>query len=98
VSRGEMNLAILEIERDDDTMAAFDRDPAGFLQGFRLSSVERRALESWDHGALYALGAHPFILWQAVRSVAVMRGEPLDELVERYRAAVSPHGYPDFST
>lgn len=98
MSRAELNLALLAIDRDQTTLAAFDTDPSGFVEPYRLSTDERRALESWDHGALYALGAHPFILWQAVRSVSVLRGEPLDALVESYRSAVAPHGRPDFTT
>jgi hypothetical protein len=99
VSRAELNLAILAIDRDETTLAAFDADPVGFVEPYRLSTEERRALETWDHAALYALGAHPFILWQAVRSISLLRGgETLDALVERYRAAVVPHGRPDFTT
>ncbi|MGF1665920.1 MAG: hypothetical protein ACFCVC_06570 [Acidimicrobiia bacterium] len=98
MSRAELNLAVLAIDRDETTLEAFDADPTGFVQPYRLSTEERRALETWDHGALYALGAHPFILWQAVRSISLLRDEALDALVERYRAAVVPHGRPDFTT
>jgi hypothetical protein len=98
VSRSELNLALLAIDRDEAALAAFEADPAGFVEPYRLSTDERRALETWDHGALYVLGAHPFILWQAVRSISLLRGEALDALVERYRAAVVPHGRPDFTT
>ncbi len=98
MSRAELNLALLAIDRDDDTLTAFEADPAGFVHPYRLSTEERRALETWDHGALYALGAHPFILWQAVRSISVVRGESLSDLIEGYRAAVVPHGRPDFTT
>lgn len=98
MSRAELNLALLDIDRDDDSLRAFDADPAGFLEGRRLSHDERVALETWDHGTLYALGAHPFILWQAVRSLSALRGEDLPDLIVRYRSAVEPHGYPDFAT
>ena len=98
MSRAELNMALLDIDRDDESLSAFDADPAGFLEGRRLSHDERAALEAWDHGALYALGAHPFILWQVVRSLSALRGEELADLIERFRAAVEPHGYPGFGT
>jgi hypothetical protein len=98
VSRAELDLALLDIDRDDQSLRGFAADPAGFLAGRRLSHDERVALEAWDLGALYALGAHPFILWQAVRSLSVLRGEELGDLIGRYRAAVESHGYPDFAT
>lgn len=98
MSRAELDLALLDIDRDDGSLRAFDADPAAFLDGRRLSHDERVALETWDHGTLYALGAHPFILWQVVRSLSALRGEELADLIERFREAVEPHGYPDFTT
>ena len=46
VSRSELNLALLAIDRDEAALAAFEADPAGFVEPYRLSTDERRALET----------------------------------------------------
>jgi hypothetical protein len=63
-----------------------------------LTAEERRALEGLDFGALYAMGANPFLLWQFARSVSVPDLMSNDELVVSFRAAVEAHGSPDFAT
>jgi hypothetical protein len=98
MSRAELNMALLDIDRDDAALAAFDADPAAFLAGRGLSHDERDALEQWDIGALYALGAHPFVLFQAARSRSVRAGEALGDFLSAYHQSIAPHGYPDFTT
>lgn len=91
-------MALLDIDRDQAALAAFEADPEEFSRGRRLSHDERTALVGWDIGGLYALGAHPFVLFQVARSRSALAGEPLDRFLERYGAAIAPHGYPDFTT
>jgi hypothetical protein len=98
VSRAGLNTALIAVDATDESLARFDADPARFLRSFDLTSDERSALERWDYARLYALGAHPFILFQAVRSLGEVRGRPVPEIVAEYRAAVEPLGYPDFTT
>jgi hypothetical protein len=47
---------------------------------------------------LYALGAHPYLLWHFVRAIHGPGGTPVGELSEAFKAAVAPHGYPEFAT
>ena len=49
-------------------------------------------------GTLYALGAHPFLLFQVARSLAVHKGMSMPDLLRQYRETVTPHGTPDYIT
>jgi len=113
VSRYTVNKAMWEIDLTDTNLEAFKTDPAGFLDGFEaadrdpeppyprggsLTEDERRALETLDFGTLYAMGVNPFLLWQFARSVAVPDLMTVEELISRFRVAVTPHGRPDFAT
>lgn len=60
-----------------------------------LTEAERAAFSARDFGTLYALGAHPYLLWHWVEAVFIHE-EEWRPLVERYRAIVTPLGYPDF--
>ena len=66
-------------------------NPPGFVaqweKGERLEFTpeERRALERRDYGSLYAMGAHPFLLWSFTE--AIWRREmDREELVKDYKA------------
>jgi hypothetical protein len=98
VSKAGLNMVLLAIDASVESLARFEEDPVAFVRSFDLSSEERQALVEWDYGQMYALGAHPFILFQAVRSLAEGRGIGIPDLLADYRAAVEPHGYPDFAT
>jgi hypothetical protein len=64
-----------------------------------LDPDERRAFTERDYGELYRMGAHPYLLLHFARAVDVHVGNtPWPEFVERYRAQVAPHGFPDFTT
>jgi hypothetical protein len=82
---------------------AYVRDPAGFVaeweerEGQRLTDDERDALARRDYAKLYALGAHPFLLWSFTEAVWVHE-VPRDELVRDYKAKTAAVGYPDFTT
>jgi hypothetical protein len=102
---------LIEIDRTDDAVAAYEADPAGFVAewetttpeppypaGGTLTDEERRAFTTLDYGELYRLGAHPFLLWHLVRAVLVTDDLDVHEVSARYVEAVTPHGYPDFAT
>jgi hypothetical protein len=106
-----VNKLMWEVDRADETVALFKASSQDFLDaweaqipvsplpdGGSLTSIERHAVESRDYGALYAMGANPFLLWQFARSVSVPDEMGIDELVASFRVAVEPHGYPDFYT
>jgi len=108
-----VNKVMWEIDKCDSSLASFQGDAAVFLDdweraalepmppypsGGTLTSDERGALESLDLGALYAMGVNPFLLWQFARSVSVPRFMTMEELISSFRAAVEPHGTPDFAT
>ena len=113
MSRYMVNKAMWSIDRSEANLRSFQIDPWSFLDGWErlvddpeppfpdggtLTAPERTALETLDIGALYAMGANPFLLWQMVRSVLVPARMSFDELVTEFRIAVEPHGYPDFAT
>jgi hypothetical protein len=106
-----VNKFMWEVDRSEQTVQAFRQDPAAFVrrwesvaavppfpEGGRLTDVERRAVVTLDFAALYGLGAHPFLLWQFLRSVLVPEQMTHDELVAAFAAGVAGLGYPDFAT
>ncbi len=98
MSRGTIDIVLYEIDQTVETLERFATDPDGFLEGFDLTDAERTAFVEWDYGTLYAMGAHPFLLFQTVRSLGVHSGVPIPELLAQYREAVTPHGAPDYIT
>lgn len=113
MSRYMIDKLLLDIDRTDDDLEAFIADTPSFLDrweraaeqpvpphpsGGSLTAGEREAFEAWDYAGLYRMGAHPYLLWHVVRAVYVPDRMTIDELIEEYRAAVAPLGYPDFTT
>jgi hypothetical protein len=113
MSRYMVNKLMWEVDRSDQALDRFKTDPREYLdlwetmaerpvppypEGGSLTAVERQALESRDYGALYAMGANPYLLWQFARSVSVPDEMDVKQLVTSFRVAVEPHGYPDFYT
>ena len=89
MSRYQLNKFITWVEGLDAEVEAYSSDPAAYVD----------AWESVDHGELYRLGAHPYMLWHFVEAVRVWAGDATwPEMKERYRADVIPHGYPDITT
>jgi hypothetical protein len=108
-----VNKLMWDVDRSDETLASFKTNSAACLdawetmaerpvspypEGGRLTATERQALESRDYGALYAMGANPFLLWQFARSVSIPEQMDIEQLVTSFRVAVEPHGYPEFHT
>ncbi|HLH21192.1 MAG TPA: hypothetical protein VK066_01615 [Chloroflexota bacterium] len=98
MSRYQVDKVLRETVLDADALARFAAGPAAYLVGRDLSAEERRALMEHDYGALYALGAHPFLLWGWAARVWALRGGDKEQFRDRYAAAVRPHGYPDYAT
>jgi len=63
MSEFDLNRAIHYIYTDRDRTAAFRDGDCSMLDGFALSAKERRALESRDFPALWALDVHPVVLF-----------------------------------
>ncbi len=109
MSKYMINKLIREIELSDTNLAAFLADKPGFVAGWlsggagpetrsddrMLTDEERRAFETRDYTTLYALGAHPYLLWHWVEAV-YLHEVPWPALVEQFRVAVTPIGWPDY--
>ena len=114
MSRFEVNKFIAWVEGLDAEVESYSADPAGFVSAWegrattsrlplpnagRFTAEERDALIAVDHGELYRLGAHPYMLWHFVEAVRVWAGDVTwPDMKEQYRADVIPHGYPEITT
>ncbi len=111
MTRYMIDKLLLEIDRSDESLAAYQADPAAFVAawemaarspvppyptGGRLTEEEREAFCPFDAGRLYAMGSHPFLLWHVVRALA--GAGDVQETSRRYVAQIEPYGYPDFTT
>ena len=63
MSRYGVNKALWVVSRDDDQAAIYMDAPETFLAGFSLTAEEHRQLVERDFGAMFADGAHPFLLF-----------------------------------
>lgn len=107
MSRYVVNKLMREVNMRPDSLAAYRDDSPAFVAGFRatqvaaiqddLSAAEAAALAARDYGALYALGAHPYLLWSFIEA-ALVPPLPRPELVDAFRVAAAAIGYPDCST
>ncbi len=97
MSRYSMDKALRQLVLDPAQRERFRADPAGFLAGYDLADAERAAFLAEDYATLYALGAHPFLLWSFTEAIWVHE-VPRDELVRDYKAKTAAIGYPDFTT
>ncbi|MBM7502603.1 hypothetical protein ACFPER_03925 [Agromyces aurantiacus] len=101
------------VEMSDADVARYVADPAAFVDAWlagaggphrptddrSLTEAERAAFATIDHEALYALGAHPYLLWHFIEAAHTHEfgdGFGWRDLVERYRADVAPHGHVDY--
>lgn len=101
------------VELDDANVREYVADPEAFVRSWLsggagpeaatddrlLTDLEHAAFAQRDFGALYALGAHPYLLWhftEAVYEHEYTEGFGWRELVERYRSAVAPQGLVDY--
>jgi len=114
MSRYEVNKIMAYVDGDPEPLEQFSADPAGFVDAWErratethvpsldagpLTDEERKAIIDLDYGALYAMGAHPYLLIHFARAVECdARGANFATWKEEYRAQVTPHGYPPFFT
>lgn len=115
MSRFEVDKLIRHTDDDGSRISEFARDPGAFVDGWVergaaagprsvpdggvLTHDEREAFASEDWETLYAMGAHPYLLFHFVLAVDMARGgTPWPQFVEWYRSFVVPHGRPDFTT
>ena len=63
MSRYAVNKVLWEVARDDAKAAAYMAEPEAFLEGRPLTTEEHRQLAERDFGAMFAAGAHPFLLF-----------------------------------
>lgn len=68
------------------------------VSGNTLTAEERDALIAFDFETLYAMGAHPFILWTIMLPILERRLGPFPVVSEHYTAAIAKHGRPDWET
>lgn len=101
------------VELSDAHVQSYVADPGGFVRSWlseqggpeaatddrELTDAEIAAFAARDYEALYALGAHPYLLWhftEAVYEHEYTEGFGWRELVEKYRGAIAPHGLVDY--
>ena len=103
MSKYLMNKLIHLVNMNEAAEREYKADPAAFVerwekgQKLQLTPEEREALAKRDYAKLYALGAHPFMLWSFTD--AVWAGEvPREELIKDYKEKAAKTGYPDFKT
>lgn len=108
-----VNKLMWQIDREDEALAAFRDDPAGFVatweamsltagppypDGGELTDEERDAFCRRDYPLLYSLGAHPYLLWHMVRAVESDPGTNVEALSDAFKAGIQAYGVPDFTT
>src|SRR3954453_4993820 len=98
MSRFIMDRVLKDVGTFQPQLKRYLEDPSGYTDGMDLEPAGREALEACDTGALWTLGAHPFILLSFVRNIGVARGRPPAEVIRDYKAAIRPLGRPDYSS
>ena len=63
MSRYAVNKVLWTVARDDAQAAIYMENPETFLADFSLSDTEHRQLLERDFAAMFADGAHPFLLF-----------------------------------
>ena len=114
MSRYSLDKFLAHVEGSDDEVHRYVRDPASYVRSWTeradssrlptpdsgpLTDEERSALATIDHGELYRLGAHPYLLWHFIEAVRVWAGDMTwPDMVERYRVDIGRHGVPWYGT
>ncbi len=63
MTRYAMNEALWRYAREPDFRARFDENPGQAISESNLSEAESAALEKKDIRSIFALGAHPFLIY-----------------------------------
>jgi hypothetical protein len=96
MSRYDVVALMRAVNMNPASLAAYRADPAGFVVAWPggLSAEEEQMLAARDFAALYAFGAHPFLLWSFTEAIYCPE-TPRSQLVEWFRTAAAAVGYPD---
>jgi hypothetical protein len=100
------------LQMDRSALKRFDEDPEASIaewvsvteslpvsgDGGSLTEEAQQAFAELDLAALYAMGAHPYMLWHFFVDVMTLRGKDRPETIEMYRSAIAEAGYPSFAT
>jgi hypothetical protein len=103
MSKYLMNKLIHHVNMNESAEDEYTSNPRAFVekweksQKLKFTPEEREALATKDFGKLYALGAHPFMLWSFTEAVWVHE-KPREELIKDYKDKAAKAGYPDFKT
>jgi hypothetical protein len=103
MSKYLMNKFMHHVNMNGAAEKEYKANPAAFVtqwekgEKLKLAAEEREALCRRDYGKLYALGAHPFLLWSFTEAIWVHE-RPREELVKDYKEKAAKIGYPDFKT
>jgi Aromatic-ring-opening dioxygenase LigAB, LigA subunit len=103
MSKYLMNKLIHQVNMNAAAEDEYTANPRAFVekwektQTLKFTAEEREALAAKGYGKLYALGAHPFMLWSFTEAVWIHE-KPRDELIADYKAQAAKAGYPDFKT
>lgn len=103
MSKYAMNKLIHLVNMNEEAEKGYKANPRAFVekwektQKLKLTAEEREALSTKDYGKLYALGAHPFMLWSFTEAVWIDE-TPREQLVADYKAKAAKAGCPDFKT
>ena len=114
MSRYLVDKFLYRVDRDPAWLARYAKEPARCVadwerteahalgpeltSGHAFSDEERGALAARDHLRLYAMGAHPFILWTLMIPLLEERYASHRELQDDYAKQLRPFGRPDFGT
>ncbi|MES2861786.1 MAG: hypothetical protein V4701_09950 [Pseudomonadota bacterium] len=63
MSRYAVNKALWQVGRDEAAAALYLESPEQFLAGRSLTAEEHRQLLTRDFAAMFASGAHPFLMY-----------------------------------
>jgi hypothetical protein len=84
---------VAEWERAEANMIGTERTTA-----HSFTAEERAALVARDYVTLYAMGAHPFVLWTLFIPILEGSYPSPKAMQDAYAKKISPFGRPDFRT
>jgi len=103
MSRYTVNRILRDLYLNSAELDRYRADPDRYVQHWQLThqrpltEAEAAAVTATDYAALYAMGAHPYLIWGFCEA-ALVPGIARSDLVAAYRAALLPLGYPEVST
>ena len=96
MSRYGVNKALWVVSRNDDEAAKYMASPTTFLADYSLTDEERRQLVERDFAAMFADGAHPFLLFTF--RIKMSGGFSFPMMIEHVRVLSSVEPPLDIST